>query len=145
MGESVLVYSKPALEKISKGFAMNAVSAQCSAFNHATSYQTANALVHWMYGLHHVQLPTVSGAYHEHIHGTFKMIGLHGAGNNLGGNKDQMEIHRHVQYRGYPKPPYQYKWHKPQGFLQTSTYQRYGKADDWTEWHVLSPLECLRS
>lgn len=145
MGESVMVYSRAALEEMSKAFEMNAVSTQCLAFGHATSsYEKSNALVHWMYGVPHVRLPTISGAYHEHFHSTFKMIGLHGASNKqLGRNKDIEEIHRHVQYRRHPKPPYAYQWHKPRGFLKTKTYQEYGDIEDWTEWHVLSPLECL--
>jgi Fringe-like len=152
-GETAIVYSNAALRTIAPGFEMNAVSTQCSAMmasnNHdaatsSPSYQTASALVHWMYSLPHVRLPLISGAVQQDFHGaTFKMIGLHGAGNQKLSGSDALEIHKHVRYRRHPKPPYEYEWHRPNGFLQTSAHSKYGDVTEWTEFHALSPLECL--
>jgi hypothetical protein len=144
--ETAIVYSQAALRAISQGFEMNAISTQCSAFanSNATTYRTASALVHWMYSLPHVRLPLISGAVEKDFHGeSFKMIGLHGAGNKKLSGSDALEIHKHVRYRRHPKPPYNYHWHRPSGFLQTNTYRKYGDVSQWTEWHALSPLECL--
>jgi hypothetical protein len=85
-----------------------------------------------------VHFPPISS---QSLHVQFNQMGAHAVGRL--GTPNMTAVHAQIAHAHYPKPPYQYKWHKPNGFFMTSTYQLYGNVSDWTtEWHTMPVSDC---
>lgn len=135
-----VVYSNAGLEKVVRGFKMGAMRKQCKEFT--VTHDVGNPIVHWMYGLPEVRLPDIppsppgAGKFGQDL------MGAHAVGRE--GKRSVRDLHEEVKNMSYPRPPYEYTWHKPNGFLETETYRRHGKPSEWkNKWHTMPVSDCL--
>jgi hypothetical protein len=121
---------------MSKPFQMGAVAKQCKAFS--ITHDVGNPIVHWMLRLPQVRLPSIPASPPPYYTGL--LLGVHGVG-KPGGAKNVTEVHAQLGHMNHPRG-YTYRWHRPNGFLQTSTYKMYGNVSEWTEWHTMNVSDC---
>jgi hypothetical protein len=130
------MYSRAGLERISRSFQMGATTKQCQAFG--VTHDVGNPIVHWMVGLPVVRLPSIESSPPATFTGL--LLGVHGVG-KPGAAKNITEVHAQLGHMRHPRG-YTYRWHKPNGFLQTTTYKLYGNVSEWTEWHTMNASDC---
>jgi hypothetical protein len=144
------IYSKAGLKLMSKAFQMGAVSKQCQAFG--VTHDVGNPIVHWMLGLPQIRLPTIpdlppkdwtgiNAEDHKALQSTHELLGTHGIGRS--DTPNATEVHAHIGHVKHPNPPHRYVWHRPNGFLQTTTYRIHGNVSEWTEWYTMNASDCL--
>eukprot|EP00977_Amphora_coffeiformis_P003912 scaffold777_cov159-Amphora_coffeaeformis.AAC.2 len=128
-----IVYSKSALKRVIPGFKMNGFRLQCKEFK--ITHDVGNQIFHWMYQMPVItfDIPLFPG------HGKAMAIHAHG--------KIQVNpfpvLKKNFMNVTYPPPPYTYMWHNTTAFTETSTYQKYGPVDTWTnEWHTMPTADC---
>jgi hypothetical protein len=129
------MYSRAGLERMSKVFEMGAITKQCKAFG--VTHDAGNPIVHWMLLLPEVHFPPIPS---WSLRVQFREMGTHAVGRR--GTPNTTAVHAQIAHVKYPQPPYQYKWHKPNGFFKTATYKLYGNVSEWTEWHTMPVSDC---
>jgi hypothetical protein len=133
------VYSRAGFERMSKAFQLGAIAKQCTAFD--VTHDVGNPVVHWMMMLPEVRLPSIPSSPPAIWSG--HLLGAHGVG-KPGAPQNLTDAHAQIGHVKHPQPPYQYKWHRPKGFLQTSTYKLHGNVSKWTTWHTMNVSDCQR-
>uniref|UniRef100_A0A7S3DPD0 Hexosyltransferase n=1 Tax=Entomoneis paludosa TaxID=265537 RepID=A0A7S3DPD0_9STRA len=140
-----IIYSKPALQEVSNGFALKAMSDICQKFG--ITHDVGNPILHWMYLLPEVRLPTIPARdtpSYGRIDRPSPLMGMHGFGRPNGRTtRNTTDVHQAFSQYTYPTPPYQYTWHRPKGYMQTETYRLYGNASSWKDtWHTIPISDC---
>jgi hypothetical protein len=128
------VYSRAGLERMSKAFQLGAIAKQCKSFD--VTHDAGNPIVHWMVGLPEVRLPDIPPRSKQV---RANEMGTHGVA-KFGPNAT--EVHAQIGHVKHPPPPYEYKWHRPKGFLQTTIYKLHGNVSKWTAWHTMNISDC---
>jgi hypothetical protein len=131
-----VIYSRGALEKVSRGLRLEGVTKQCEEYS--VTHDVGNAIFHWMYSLPELRI-RITATPNDNWRSNF--VGMHNVANEK--YATFREVHQRFK-EGESKLRLMYKWNNVTGFRDTQTFCDHGDPSEWTStWHTMPKEDCL--
>jgi hypothetical protein len=134
-----VIYSRGALEKISRGLRLEGLTKQCAEYK--VMHDVGNQVFHWMYSLPELRI-RITGFPKDNWRAD--NVGMHNVGSDKRRDRATFyEVHKRFQ-KLQNKFTLVYKWNNVTGFRETQTFCDHGDPSEWTtSWNAMPVEDCL--